>query len=487
MNDWLSEHIRTLTQMSELNADEARRLFHQNLYISIDPALRENRTYRVAFAFAVNLLCRMFPTTRFDDLKDERPFILPWAGTSPLRGNRRAEEVVLVFGKRPSVETDAKIVSANCHDWHVYIDSPCDPDPKEAWNPVLGLLAACYAAARVSKVLLGDAVDGPFAWSPFSILDFRNGSASFDWSEPLPVGDLYLAGVGAVGSAVLYSLAAHGAADGRLFLVDHEELDNGNLGRYCFFDFHDVGINKSVAAKTRLDHFGLQLRTEAISKRFEQFYDERHAEDRQFGIPRLLSAPDRRDTRRHFQSRLPKEIWDASTGPDQVVLHHNAFDPKLACLECIYPEHPDENAHWKHVAEKLDVPLERILSGESIAERDADHIIAKYPHLSREGLIGKAFDSVFRQLCSAGTLRGSDKAVLAPFSFISGLAGVMLYFELVKSLCPNVFHDYQRYNYTQLNPFFPPNPDFREVRGSRPDCSCQNAMVRSVYSRIWAS
>jgi ThiF family len=487
MNDWLEEHIRTLTQMSGLTADEARRLFHQNLSISIDPALRENRTYRLAFAYAVNLLCRLFPTTRFDALDDEPLLILPWAGTSPLPADEHSASVLLVFGKRPSLQTADKVITANCHDWQVCIDCPWEPDPKEDWNPVLALATACYAAARVSKVLLGDAVDGPLVWRPFSILDFRNGSLRFDWSEPLAIGDLYLAGVGAVGSAVLYSMAAHRAACGNLYLVDREELDRGNLGRYSFFDTNDETQNKSVAAKRRLDQLGLRLKVMAIPKRFEQFYDEQHARTRQFGVPRLLSAPDRRDTRRQFQSRLPKEIWDASTGPDQVVLHHNAFDPKLACLACIYPEQPHEHAHWKHVAEMLDVPLDRILSGEPITEHDAGRIIGKYAHLTRGEVVGKAFDSVFRQLCSAGSLRSSDRAVLSPFSFISGLAGVLLYFELVKSLCPSVFGDYHQYNYTQLNPFFPPNPEFRELRGSRPSCFCQQDAVRKVYLRIWAS
>jgi hypothetical protein len=487
MNTWLDEHIRTLSQLSGISPQEARRLFDQPLYIALDPDLRDNPTYRLAFLYAVNLLTRLFPATQFDDLQDKSLLILPWGGTSPLSPVLPFLRRVLLFGKRAAnANGAASIVTANCHNWQVSIDVPCEPDPHETWNPVLALTTACYAAARVTKLLLGDAVGGPDTWHPFSILDFREACADFDWSAPLTIDQVHLAGIGAIGSATLFAMAAHGAAEGRLVLVDHDLFEWTNLGRYTFFDAGDEGTEKALAAKTRLDRFGLRISIEQIADRFERYYDKEQARNPKFGVSRLLSAPDRRDTRRQFQSRLPREVWDASTGPDQVVLHHNSFDPNRACLSCIYPETQSEYAHWEHVAEKLDVPLQRLLSGDSIAEMDAVRIVAKYPHLSTGELQGRAFDSVFRDLCSAGTLCGSEQSVLAPFSFISGLAGVMLYFELVKSLHPEVFARFQQYNYTQLNPFFPPNPEFRELRPSKPDCSCQDALVRDVFSTIWS-
>jgi len=488
MNTWMEEHVRTLSQLSGISPQEAQTLFDQPLYIALDPAMRDNATYRLAFVYAVNLLTRLFPATQFDDLRDKSLLILPWGGISPLSSVVRSSKHVLLFGNGPAKANGARsIVTANCHDWQVYIDVPCEPDPREPWNPVLALTTACYAAARITKLLLGDAVDGPDTWHPFSILDFRQASVDFDWSAPFEIDQIYLAGIGAIGSATLLAMAAHGAASGKLMLVDHDLLEWKNLGRYTFFDAGDEGIEKALAAKKRLDNLGLRVSVEPISDRFEKHYDKEQSRNPRFGIPRLLSAPDRRDTRRQFQSRLPCEIWDASTGPDQVVLHHNSFNPKLACLSCIYPEIPSEYAHWEHVAEKLDVPLDRLLSGDSITERDAVRIVAKYPHLLKDDVEGRAFDSVFRDLCSAGTLRGSEKSVLAPFPFISGLAGVMLYFEFVKSMHSEVFDRYQQYNYTQLNPFFPPNPEFRELRPSKPDCFCQDTLVRNVFSKIWGN
>jgi ThiF family len=487
MSDWLEEHVRTLAQLSGLDPQVAQSLFDRDVYISIDPAMRGNRTYRLAFAFAVTLLSRMFPRIRFDDLGPLPELILPW-GEIPLpRTVDGASTVVLVFGRESPPGNWARVIAANCHDWRVHIDLPFIPDPNEEWNPVLALVTASYAAGRVTKILFGDAVDGPDTWKPFSILDFRNGRASFDWSEIIDVGNICLAGVGAVGTAALYALSAHNALSGTLTLVDHEVLEATNLGRYVLYDTGDLGLTKVSAAERKLRELGVRNPIVPVSERFEEFFDREYNRDPGFRVSRLISAPDRRRIRRQFQSKLPRQVWDASTGPDQVVLHRNSFDEDLACLACIYPETPEEDHHLRHVAETLNVAFERVSSGESISEDDAKTIAAKYPHLSIEAIRGKAFDSVFRELCSTGRLRAASAVVLAPFPFISGLAGALLYFEFIKSLRPDIFGAFQIHNYVHLNPMFPPNPDLRERRASRPDCFCQKSEVRALFSKLWTN
>jgi ThiF family len=269
--------------------------------------------------------------------------------------------------------------------------------------------------------------------------------------------------------------------------MDPEQLDGTNLGRYVLYDVDDIGAAKPTAAKERLGKLGVTMSIEPLQEKFEQYFDRKYCERPSFRIAKLISAPDRRRIRRQFQSKLPRRLWDASTGPDQVVLHHNSFEKDQACLECIYPETAEENAHLKHVAEVLNVAVQRVVNGDPITNEDATKIVEKYPHLSAECVVGRAFDSVFRELCSAGQLRAGSATVLAPFSFISGLAGVLLYFEFLKSLRPDVFGPFQVHNYVRLNPMFPPNSECRELRPSRPDCFCQRKPVRDLFSRIWVN
>lgn len=484
MNEWIQEHIRTLSHFSTLSGAEAERLFLRILAVELDPRVRSNRTYTLAYIYALNLLTRMFPYTQFEPLDEESLLILPWGTDEPFR-TEASPEVTLVFGNASSSQKRKPVVTANCHDWSVYIDSPIEANPDEPWNPVLALVTACYAAARCTQAVLQNAVDGPEEWKGFSILDFRDGTVEYDWSGTLGLGEAHLAGIGAIGSSFLYALGVHGRAEGKLTLVDHDRVESSNLGRYTFFDTNDVGAYKTVAAKERLNGFGLRLEVQTVEKRFEKFFDDSYSASGVFRIEKLISAPDKRSTRRLFQSKLPRSMWDASTGPNQVVLHHNSFEPEFACTECIYPETPEEHAHDRHVAATLNVNIARVQSGEAITEDDARQITERYPDLRKEELTGKAFDSVFRGLCSLGELRGAEGVVYAPFSFVSGLAGVLLYFELVKSLHPQVFGQFHNYNYAQLNPFHLPNPEFRELRPSRQECRCQQPKVRAVYQRIW--
>lgn len=484
MNPWLDEHIRTLTSLCALDPGEARAFFGKSLYVSLDSRLKANRTYRLAFQFAVTLLSRLFPNIHFDDIGLTPHLVLPWGSGQTESRTASKPELILRFG-RASAGCSSQQVIANCQDWLVYIDHSIEPDADEPWNPVLALATACYAAGRVSKVLLGDAVHGADKWEAFSILDFGEGRVDFDWDQTIDSGSLHFAGTGAITNAALYALGAHNVIAGDLTFIDHDVVEDGNIGRYTLFDKDDVGALKVEAARKRLRQFGLRNAVDAIPLRFEEFFDQRYAKDPKFRVHRLLSAPDRRRVRRQFQSKLPRELWDASTGPEQIVLHHNSFEKERACLACIYPETPEEDSHLRHVADVLNLPFDRVASGEAISAQDAERIVEKYPEIRAEKVTRKAFDSVFRELCSSGQLRAASQVVLAPFPFISGLAGVFLYFELVKSLRPEVFSDFQGYNYVQLNPFFPPNPDFREQRPSRGDCFCQREATRRLFWKIW--
>ncbi len=301
MNPWLDEHIRTLTSLCAIAPSEARTLFGKGLYVSLDPRLRGNRTYRLAFQFAVTLLSRLFPNIQFDDIGLTPHLVLPWGSGQAESHRAREPELVLRFGTA-SRGCSSQQVIANCQDWLVYIDLSIKPNADEPWNPVLALATACYAAARVSKVLLGEAVHGADKWEAFSILDFGEGRVEFDWDRTIDSGPLHFAGTGAVTNAALYALAAHNVIAGDLTFIDHDIVEDGNLGRYVLFDKDDVGALKVEAAKKRVRQFGLRNAVDSIPLRFEEFFDQQYAKDPDFRVHRLLSAPDRRSVRRQFQS-----------------------------------------------------------------------------------------------------------------------------------------------------------------------------------------
>lgn len=481
--DWIESHIKTLTTLSGISEESARRLFLQSVRVELPEHLRLNRTYRLAYVTAVNLIARIFPRVDFARLPPAPDAITPWGTFEPLYSDGEAQARVLRIGG-DNAGSDSE-VSVVLHDWQVLINSTERADSAEKWNPPLAIVGACYGVSAITNKLLSGVVTGAETWPAFSILDFLSATAEFDFDEPIDIGEVHVAGVGAVGSAFLYCALAHGQCHGKLHIVDKDIIDSTNLGRYPLFDVHDVSQKKVFAAKRKLASIG-GLDVIPHPELFQQYCREQLTTNQKFRINGLVSAPDKRETRRQFQHELPRRVWDASTGPDQVVIHQNSYESEYACMECIYPERPEEDAHLKHVAETLGVPLDRIKSENAIDAETAELIVGRYPHLRAEELIGRDFDSIFRDLCSASTLKAGDDVVLAPMSFTSLMAGGFQYLEFLKSLKPDSFAHLSPTNYYTLNPHFAPNPYLRELRRGRPNCSCQSPAYRRSFNRIWS-
>lgn len=480
--DWVETHIETLCRLRpELSPELGRRLFLQPVSLTIDASLAEDATYALAYSAAVGQISRLFPRVSFAELPGQPTSITPWGTNTPI--DTPTEPMLTIHFGMDKFDKP-RVVSANARDWQIYIDTPCDVK-RTAYNPVLAILTAAYACSRATKLLLNKAVEGAKRWRPFSILDFDSGTAEFDWSEQITVGKTTLAGVGAIGSAFLYTALAHSRLVGELVIVDDDVIDKTNLGRYILFSTQDINQKKVLAATARFKLSPPGLAINPITSRLQAYSKEQLAKDPGFKIERLVSAPDRRDTRRAFQSELPREIIDASTGPNQIVIHRNRYERDWACLECIYPLIEIEDAHYRHLASKLGIPLERVKSADVINKPDAEVIHRTYPALAIEDLIGRAFDSVFRELCSAGELRIEDHVVLVPMPFVSAAAGAYLYLELIKCLRQDIFAPFRGYNYVQMNPFFPPNPSFAEMRPSRDTCKCQSFPYRHAFDRLW--
>lgn len=478
MSSWYDQHVRTLAALAGIDEEQAKRLFGRRVHVALDPELMSNRTYSLLFSTTVSLVARLFPKVTFDPLPTGTFAVLPW-GSQPHAAHNEAPEFVLQVGG------GSADVNVGCAGWIVHAGAPAPIDPREPFNPVVAIVAACYGVAALTALILGDTVNGRTRFRPFSVLDFENGHVDYDWNAPLMLPTLHLGGVGAIGTAFLYTLAAHGRVAGDVFLIDHDVIDTLNLGRYIYFDNDDVDVAKVEAARRKLALHAPAIRPIPVKQQFERFFDDAVHRNPAFAVEHLVSCPDRRDTRRGWQARFPRHVYDASTGPDEVVVHANDYDPARACMECIYPDVPAEQAHARHVAEKLGVGVDRILSGDAISTDDEHRIRAQYPHLVGRSLVGLAFDSVFRDLCGAGQLTVDDQVVLAPFPFTSVLAGALLYLEVVKHSNPVAFAPFLEINYARLNPLQQPNPALRLSRPARPDCRCQTPRFRDTHNAIW--
>jgi hypothetical protein len=98
-------------------------------------------------------------------------------------------------------------------------------------------------------------------------------------------------------------------------------------------------------------------------------------------------------------------------------------------------------------------------------------------------IVGKAYDTLFKELCSAQALLTPEgRQVLAPFAFVSALAGVLLVIELLRSN-----HRAAVTNYWTVDPWRAPIGRLRRLRPRVPDCEfCADDDARRLVHSLWS-
>lgn len=351
----------------------------------------------------------------------------------------------------------------------------------ETLTPLLSQIGACYVAAMVLKTITGDLL--PYLPPDPFILDLSVFEVPPDLTtKPIEVGSTYLVGAGAIGNAVLWALR-HFDIHGELHIVDHDMISSGNLNRQIWFREEDIGLPKAerlaTLASPCFSNFKLIPRIFSLENLPEK--------SAAAWMKRLIVAVDSRRVRRSLQSEFPGEVFDASTTDiSEIVLHFNKQPTELACLSCIYPPDRAELAREQHIAEHLGVTIEDVQKRQ-IDRTAAGKIITRFqrPGLSVDELEGQAYDSLFKALCGQAQLQTVEgRQVLAPFAFVSVLAGTLLAIAFVRrSLYPGV----PDYNYWRLSPWQPAQPRLKRVIPADPSCSfCGQPVLRKVAQKLWA-
>ena len=346
--------------------------------------------------------------------------------------------------------------------------------------PIGRLLAACYACAAVLKEAIGDRLPYPVPES--YIVDLREllGGDVGLLDREVDFDEAFLAGAGAIGNGFVLGLAQL-PVTGKLHIVDDDHASDGNLQRCTLFTASDVGSMKAdvlAAVGTKLmpkvacvPH---KVRLQQVPQRKSGAW-----------LRRLIVAVDSPRARRNLQNEMPREVFDASTtGAAEIVFHYHVQPTEQACMACVYPQNPDEDAHEKHVAESLGVTVEEARELK-ISHRSADKVLAKYPHLSREVVVGTPYDTLFKALCSSSKLFTAEgRDVLTPFAFVSVLAGALLALEFFRRVSrghnglPNLW---------RVSPWSNPLPRCRRTLSRNPDCDfCSQPVLQKLIRDIWA-
>jgi hypothetical protein len=353
-------------------------------------------------------------------------------------------------------------------------------DPHADVPEIVLLLAACYAAAMATRLAVGKTLSlahqDTIRLPVDALLHREHGTA-----QPRPqIGRAYLAGAGAVGNGFVWALGTLQPV-GELCVVDPKKVAAGNLNRCLLFELGDVGQSKAerLAVRAQLLLPGAKV--------IAHVGTIQNAPARSSGawLERLIVGVDSRRARRRLQEELPGQVFDASTtGVEEIVFHVNAALEPGACMSCVYAEDIAEAAHERHVAAMLGVETADVQQHYVSADA-ATRICLLHPQLHEATVVGLAYDTLFKTMCATGTLGVEEgRTVLAPFSFVSVLAGAYLALELVHR--PPGGSVVPPFNYWRASPWTSPVLELRSHRPAVAGCeTCGNHVIRETVTRVW--
>lgn len=390
-------------------------------------------------------------------------------------------DVEIVIGPRESaVSAKARVYAGQAGPIFIVDSGECLGSCDPATPLPFLVIEACHISAAAIRAALGTSL--PVGTSEPIKLDWRDlfGAQGDSFAAPLDIGETYLAGAGAVGHGFIYTLRYFDVR-GRLWIADPKTITLGGLNRCLLLNADDVGHPKASRLCQLAQPLFPNLELIPIDTTLGDALKARGKEAR---VEKLVVGVDSRRARRSLQMELPRSVFDASTtGVSEIVLHFNLQPSELACLSCIYPENERERAHEENVAEALGLSINEVRAG-FISAVTAANICTKYSELRVEDLVGRAFDSVYKELCGVGKLktRGGEQ-VLAPFSFVSVLAGAYLATEF--AIRVNRAGG-TRFNYWRVSPWHSPVPGLRQTRARDVACEfCGKPYFRQAMKDLW--
>jgi molybdopterin/thiamine biosynthesis adenylyltransferase len=444
------ENSQTLRRLLNLNEESSHKILESSILISVGQKHNHLQKYLVA------ILKRSFEIVHTSPEKSLSYSCEIFCNEM----DRQTEAAFVHLG----VANHCIIVSSNNFNSHL-------PDN---FHPFIYYLVACYTGPVILKAIFKELIKEN---SEEISIDYRTLIKNEKiLNERIDVGNIYLAGAGAIGNSFLYALSTFNI-DGVINICDPDFISGGNLNRCLFFEDSDIGRYKvdvllekaqPLFSSFKLIPFQSELgKVPSISK------GER--------IEKLVVGVDSRRARRNLQNEIPKQVFDASTtGISEVVIYHGKLDLKKACLGCIYKRELQEEAHEKHVAEALGVNLVHIRR-QFIDAESANLIASKYS-INPQDLINIPYDTVFKQLCGEGKLMTqSNLQVLAPLAFVSALAGGLLALRFIEE-----HHKLGDFNYWRVSPWANLNFRLKQQRLIDPECEiCNKETFQKAVMAVW--
>jgi hypothetical protein len=356
-------------------------------------------------------------------------------------------DAVLFVGRPPTAKPNMTSIFGS--GWLAAVSSlgPVPDLPPAPYNPFGPIVAAVLGAADVFKRLLCAAPDKvslfePTAFSAYSYKVYKPGEPlgqEPDLPTHISLPPTFLAGAGAVGNAIVYTLREVPGLTGSCAAVDKEDMDDSNLNR-CVLAFYDDAYGLFPTPKVdvisrALKGTGLECRPfkERIESYLGKIFDGHEP------CPQVvISAVDNNEIRPSLQRLWPEMLIEGATGDSTFQVSRHEHAQGLACLMCV---------HSVNAVRQSSIPYEKTaaeFSGlsevkVSAALRNADLVVTHEdieaaPEEKQAFLRDRVGKSVCSVLADIAKLSQTPETMpkTAAVSFVSMAAGALAAAELVK-------------------------------------------------------
>lgn len=439
----------------------------------------------------VNLLARLYPKLSISGDKTACKNISKIAHSinpniKTMRSPSEATVVVYVGG----VATTENGFSASASGWVAQVGGNIENGPP---NPYSAGAAAALAAWRVFQTVFTKTEAQPLVIPDISLslLDYGTEAGKAEPLSSVGLGEVAVAGIGAVGNPAIWAWARHAGLTGELHLIDPEEVELSNLQRYCLPVNEDVRKGKVQLAERELRKSKLSLKRWPCS--LEDFASNYSGIDT---LPTICISVDNIDGRRAAQALLPRLVINGWTSDNGLGASWHRFLGNSACLGCFYQPKGTSLSQTELAAKALGIPHDQLVvlwvTDKPIGEEETK-IIENYLGLAEGKLAkwaGKRIQDIYTGVVCGQVgidLTGIGRIATVPLAHQSVLAGILMAAELVKRSDPTLESRSQSAPLIIWDDVMRAPPTYwTAMRAKEPECFCSDKIYQDVYRSKWA-
>lgn len=382
-----------------------------------------------------------------------------------------------------------KSFNAGARGWVAYVGTNEQGNITGPINPYSSGVAAALAAWRVfQSIFARDTVALPDI--SLSLLDYSSHSGAEDVLPSIDIGEVAVAGIGAVGNPAIWAWAKHSGLTGELHLIDPEDIELSNLQRYCLPFHGDVGMGKGELAARELLNSKLSHRLWPCS--LQDFANTYEGIEK---LPSICVSVDNVDGRRTAQALLPRLVVNGWTSDNGLGASWHRFMDNSACLACLYQPKNASLSQTELAAQALGLPHDRLAAlwvSEKPIESDVIAIAETHLGLSSGKLAdwkGKRVQDIYSGVICGQIgldLAGIGRVATVPLAHQSVLAGLLMAAELVKRSEPGIEARSQDEPLIIWDDIMRTPPKYwTAMRAKERECFCNDEVYRKIYLEKW--